>query len=97
MDRRRFLIAAGAVAATARAGAAPDPGAPAPSTEALESTEELSLQDIATALAGGRLSSQQLTQMYLTRIDRLDKGGPKLNAVSELIWRGLDIAAGLFA
>ena len=57
MDRRRFLIAAGAVAAAARAG------------EAADSTEELSLQDIAAAFADGHLSSQQLTQSYLARID----------------------------
>jgi amidase len=97
MDRRRFLIAAGAVAATARAGAAPDAGAPAPSTEAAESTAELSLQDIATAFTDGRLSSQQLTQTYLTRIDRLDKGGPKLCAVLEVNPRAIEIAAALDA
>ncbi len=95
MDRRRFLIAASALAASA--GAAADPGAPAPSTDAAESNEELSLQEIAAAFADGRLSSQQLTQMYLTRIDRLDKGGPKLNAVIEVNSRALEIAAALDA
>jgi amidase len=97
MDRRRFLIAASAVAATARAGGSDgvDPAAPSPSTEAAGGTDELSLQDIATAFADGRLSSQQLTQIYLTRIDRLDKGGPRLGAVIEVNTRALEIAAAL--
>jgi amidase len=90
MDRRRFLIVAAAAAATARAQQ--DPAAPAPAAGV---NEELSLQDIAAAFDGERLSSQQLTQMYLSRIKRLDREGPELRAVIELNPRALEIAAGL--
>ncbi|HEY2144587.1 MAG TPA: amidase, partial [Steroidobacteraceae bacterium] len=92
MDRREFLIAAAAAAASA--GVSADTGSPTPSSE---TAEELSLQDIAAAFADGRLSSQQLTQMYLSRIDRLDKHGPALGAVIEVNSRALEIAAALDA
>jgi amidase len=86
MDRREFLVAA-AVAATA--GAA--------ETTPSSSTEELSLADIAAAFANGRMTSQQLTQNYLARIDRLDRRGPNLGAVIETNPRALEIASALDA
>ena len=73
MDRRGFLVAA-AMAATAGTAAEVTP---ASSTSAghgsSDAIEELSLADIAAAFAEGRLSSQQLTQSYLTRIEQLDR------------------------
>jgi amidase len=94
MDRRRFLVAA-AIAATARAAE----GVPAPSTSAgpasPDALEELSLADIAAAFADGRMTSQQLTQRYLTRIDQLDRRGPTLRSVIETNPRALEIAAAL--
>src|SRR3954452_19007552 len=33
------------------------------------------------AMTDGRVTSEQLVQAYLQRIDRIDKSGPKLNAV----------------
>jgi amidase len=98
MDRREFLAAA-AVAAAAGAGAAPttpstaNPHPHSPS----DPLEELSLADIGAAFADGRLTSQQLTQSYLTRIERLDRHGPNLRAVIETNPRALEIAAGLDA
>ena len=55
----------------------------------------MALADIAAAFADGRLTSQQLTQSYLDRINRLDRRGPKLGAVIETNPRALDIAAEL--
>ncbi len=89
MDRREFLAAA-AVAATAAAVAEPA----APSADA---DEELSLADIAARFDDGRLSSYQLTKMYLDRIERLDRRGPTLSSVLEVNPRALEIAAGLDA
>jgi amidase len=57
----------------------------------------LSLADIADAFTAGRLSSQQLTQSYLARIDKLDRHGPSLGAVIEINPRALEIAAALDA
>ena len=74
MDRREFLVAA-AAAATARAA---ESRAPPPRSNPLRSPDavaELSLADIAAAFADGRMTSQQLTQDYLTRIDELDRRG----------------------
>jgi amidase len=96
MDRREFLAAA-AVAATAGAEpTTPSPANPPPRSPS-DPLEELSLGDIAAAFADGRWTSQQLTQAYLARIERLDRRGPNLRAVIETNPRALEIAAGLDA
>ena len=76
MDRREFLAAA-AVAAAAAAVA--EPGC-----ASADADEELSLADIAARFDDGRLSSYRLTQMYLDRIERLDRHGPTLSSVIEV-------------
>src|SRR5271154_6905685 len=88
MDRRDFLLAA-AVAAVAVPDSAMSAKAPT------GGAAELTLRDIALALGDGRLTSQRLTQMYLDRIDSLDRRGPSLGAVLETNPRALDIAAEL--
>ncbi len=92
MDRREFLLTA-AVAATAAA----EPAPPASSTARAfpDAVEELSLADIAAAFADGRMTSQQLTQTYLARIDKLDRHGPCLGSVIETNPRALEIASAL--
>src|SRR6202451_3163185 len=87
MDRRDFLLAA-AVAAVAAPESAMSAKVPAPAAE-------LTLADIASAFADGHLTSQRLTQIYLDRIDSLDRRGPSLGAVLETNPRALDIAAEL--
>ena len=94
MDRREFLVAA-AVAATAGAEASP-PVASATHARP-DAVEELSLADIAAAFAEGRMTSQQLTQGYLARIDKLDRSGPGLGSVIEVNPRALEIASALDA
>jgi amidase len=89
VDRREFLAAA-AVAAAAAAVA--EPAAPSADPD-----EELSLADIAARFEDGRLSSHQLTQMYLDRIERLDRRGPTLSSVIEVNPRALEIASDLDA
>jgi amidase len=92
MDRREFLVAA---AAAATAGAAETTPAPPPSPP--DPVEELTLADIAAAFTDGRLTSQQLTQNYLTRIDMLDRRGPNLRSIIETNPHVLEIAAALDA
>jgi amidase len=98
MDRREFLVAA---AAAASAGAEQTTPTPTSSTSAAhapsDAVEELSLADIAAAFADGRMTSQQLTQSYLARIDKLDRRGPNLRSVIETNPRALDIASALDA
>jgi len=98
MDRREFLVAA---AATATAGAEQTTPTPASSTSAAhaspDAVEELSLSDITAAFTDGRMTSQQLTQSYLARIDKLDRRGPTLRSVIEINPRALEIASALDA
>jgi amidase len=56
--------------------------------------------DIATLQAlmqQGELSSRQLTQYYLDRIDAIDRNGPKLNSIIEVNPQAIEIAAALDA
>ncbi len=46
-------------------------------------------------MASGKYSSQQITQLYLGRIDAIDKKGPSLNSVIELNPEALTIAKAL--
>jgi amidase len=98
MDRREFLVAA---AAAATAGAEQTTPTPASSTSAAhvvpDAVEELSLADISAAFADGRMTSQQLTQSYLARIDKFDRRGPSLGSVIETNPRALEIASALDA
>ena len=87
MDRRDFLLAT-----TVAALATPEI---AMSAKAPIADPELTLADIASAFADGRLTSRRLTQIYLDRIDALDRRGPALGAVLEINPRALDIAAEL--
>jgi amidase len=94
MDRRDFLVAT-AVASLSAAHADPEhaDGAAPTGTD----TPELSLDDISAGFKSGKLNSQRLTQMYLDRIDRLDRRGPLLGAVLQINPRALEIASQLDA
>ncbi|MCO7176162.1 amidase family protein [Sporolactobacillus kofuensis] len=46
--------------------------------------EEMTISGIQKALKLGQITSKDLVQMYLDRIEQFDKNGPKLNAVLEL-------------
>ena len=90
MQRRDFLLAAAATVAAAHADT--EPTAPAASRPPAEAMEEWSLADIAAAFDGHRLTSRELTQRYLDRIDRLDRRGPQLKSVIETNPHALEIA-----
>jgi amidase len=53
---------------------------------------EASISDIHRAMREGRLSSRQLVQLYLDRIEAYDKRGPALNAIITFNPRALDRA-----
>src|ERR1700675_5088336 len=90
MDRRDFLAPTAAVAAAPLASGAGNSGSQAKFT-----LEEITLEEIAAALADGRLSSWRLNEMYIARIHALDRRGPMLRAVLEINPRALDIAGDL--
>jgi len=56
-----------------------------------------SIGDIRAAFAAGAMTSEQLTQLFLARIDAYNKRGPRLNAVLKLNPRALDDARALDA
>lgn len=92
MKRRQFLNVGLAGSAAAVAGgvscrkadqaAAAAPAAPA-ATPPFE-LEGLSLADLRAGMASGRFTARSLTDLYLKRIEDVDRGGPGLNAVIEV-------------
>ena len=44
---------------------------------------ETTIADIHDAYIAGRLTAQELVQMYLDRIEKYDKNGPKINVIIE--------------
>ena len=87
MNRRNFIGAAGALTAVWRS-------LPSAATD-LDTSALITLTEAAAAMAAGRLTARALTQMYLERIDALDRRGPELRAVLEVNPRALEIAADL--
>ncbi|MGL2963937.1 amidase [Flavobacterium sp. RSB2_4_14] len=53
---------------------------------------EITISELQDKMASGKYTSEQITKMYLERIEAIDKNGPKLNAVIELNPDALDIA-----
>ena len=73
------------------------PASAAPSSNAPSDFEldEISLSDLAAGLERGKWTSQRLVQLYLARIDAVDRNGPKLGAVLALNPDAAAIAAQL--
>ncbi|MDP9014618.1 MAG: amidase family protein, partial [Pseudomonadota bacterium] len=94
MDRRIFLSGTAAALALTETALAAKPSA-AFAAKPSPALDELTLADIDTAFTAGRLTSRRLTQLYLDRIEALDRRGPALRAVLEINPRALDIAADL--
>src|SRR5437588_3611753 len=63
-------------------------GAQAPAFDPFEAA----IPQMRAALASGRITCKQLVQFYLDRMDALDIGGPKLNAVRVRNSKALQIA-----
>ncbi|HTI14894.1 MAG TPA: amidase [Dictyobacter sp.] len=54
--------------------------------------EEATIADLQNAMTQGHLTARQLTEMYLERIQAIDKEGPTLNSIIELNPDALEIA-----
>jgi len=46
--------------------------------------EEITIAELRSALDGGRTSARELVDMYLARIEAIDRKGPKLNSIMEI-------------
>lgn len=107
VDRRTFLnasVAAGAAATLGRqfpyslSRGTATPVAPAtPSVVADFELDELSIAELRTAMEQGRYTSKRLTELYLSRIEEIDRTGPALRAVIETNPDALAIAESLDA
>ena len=97
VSRREFLqLGAVAGAGVSLSGAAPhaaNQSAAAAVSQAPDSFNEASITHLHDAMGRGRLSSVELTNFYLRRIQALDENGPRLNSVIELNPDALAMAA----
>ncbi|HET9949358.1 MAG TPA: amidase [Longimicrobiales bacterium] len=89
LDRREFMkLGAAGLAAAAAGGCArsgPEPGGPAEPwwvSERFE-LEETSIAELAEAMAARRLTSREVTRLYLDRIAALDRDGAGLRSILE--------------
>ena len=57
--------------------------------------EELTVRDAQAAMSAGRVSARRLTEMYLERVERIDRRGPALNSVIETNPDALSVADSL--
>ena len=57
--------------------------------------EELTVRDAQAAMSSGRVSARRLTEMYLERIERIDRRGAALNSVIETNPDALSVADSL--
>jgi amidase len=98
MNRRNFLknsAAVGAVSAISIPAAAILPASFDESKSDFKDDfglNEVTITMFQTAMANERMTSKLITKMYLKRIEKIDKSGPKLNAVIELNPDALAIA-----
>ena len=105
MNRRRFLknSSAAGISITALGLAACNNNTPvtvkeAPVTESLDfALNEITIDSLQEKIKSGTYSSKAVTQLYLDRIQQIDKAGPRLNSVIELNPDALSIAESMDA
>lgn len=62
------------------------------STEDDFELNEITISELQEKMKSGKYSSEQITKLYLDRIETIDKNGPKLNAIIEINPEALAIA-----
>jgi amidase len=92
--RRRAIAPLMAVLVlAARCGGTPAPP-PAASTSAFE-LEEMTIDALQQAMSSGKLTSRRITELYLARIEALDRKGPALSSIIQTNPDALTIADAL--
>ncbi len=110
MNRRKFLsvtAVAGAVAATTAPGQEPKPEQPQPNAPEIRQApgvststfalDEVNVRDLQQQMRQGVLTAEKITQLYLERIEEIDRRGPLLRSVLEFNPDALAIARSLDA
>ena len=99
IKRRQFLkqsALASAVVVTSRdLSRAAEPVSLSRTTSRPFELEELSISNLSEGLKSGRFTARSITEMYLTRINEVDKSGPAVNSVIEINPDALAIADAL--
>lgn len=72
-----------------------DDSASAENTDAVFELEEETIGSLREKLASGKYTSEQLVQLYLKRIEAIDKHGPQLNSVIEINPDAITIAVAM--
>ena len=60
--------------------------------EAFARLEEVTISQLQEVMRNGQLTAERLAELYLERIEALDRGGPMLNSVIEINPDALEIA-----
>ncbi|MDH3254743.1 MAG: amidase [Acidobacteriota bacterium] len=96
---RRTLFKLGAVGAAASAGLACTPPPESASEEKVAGAEpppfelgEVTVDELQQGMASGRWSARRLTELYLERIEAVDRSGPRLNSIIQTNPGALEIA-----
>jgi amidase len=100
MNRRRFLGSTAIGSAALLGGqvgcrpAEPPESAPEPRATGNESFElhEATVSDLQEGMASGRWTARSITEMYLARIEAIDRNGPELRSIIETNPEALEIA-----
>ena len=100
MKRRNFLqmstLGGSAISLTAFTSACSPNDAPANGSEPDQSLsfelEEATIADLQAGMESGKYSARSISEMYLARIEAVDKNGPAINAVIEINPEALAIA-----
>jgi amidase len=89
------LIVAMAVGCRSGTSEPPEPGPETPEAAAPFQLEEMTVEAMQEAMAKGTLTSRGITELYLARIEALDRQGPTLQSVIETNPDALSIADAL--
>src|SRR3984885_16317028 len=99
MQRRNFLktgAVAGLTLTTLASSSCKQPSSPSAGQDEQKADDfelnEVTIDTLQQKMQGKVYTSRQITELYLKRIDAIDKNGPKLNAVIEVNPDALDIA-----
>ncbi|HEX6508183.1 MAG TPA: amidase [Chloroflexota bacterium] len=94
VDRRTFLRrGALAIAGAALTDVVASPAACAQDVQGpFSQLEEATIAELQAEMAAGRLTSRRLVEMYIQRIDAIDKRGPAINTILEINPDALKIA-----
>jgi len=95
MKRRAFLATSISAAAASQTACQYVPATAAASSAVDFELDEVSLGEIAAGLEKGKWTSARLVQLYLTRIEAIDRNGPQLGSVLALHPDAANIASQL--